>query len=78
MRAMIDYIVRLTLLFLSLVGSALGIFSAKWHIKLVEALDKNAFNVDYTDFLVSTCGTYLLLPASVVCVPISIWLLLAS
>ena len=75
---MTDYIMRLTLLFLSLVGSAVGIFSAKWHIKLVEALDKNTFNVDYTDFLVSTCGAYLLLPASVICAVICIWLLLAN
>ena len=78
MGAMTDYIMRLALLFMSLVCSALGIFSAKWHIKLMEALDKNAFNVDYTDFLVSALGTYLLLPVSVICVPITIWLLLAN
>lgn len=75
---MTDYIMKLTLLFLSLVGSAIGIFSARWHTKLVEELDKNAFNVDYTDFLVSIFGAYLLLPVSVVCVAISIWLLLAN
>ena len=75
---MTDYIMRLTLLFMSLVCSAVGIFSAKRHIKLVEELDKNAFNVDYIDFLVSAWGAYLLLPVSVVCVPITIWLLLAS
>ena len=78
MGAMTDYIMRLTLLFMSLVCSAVGIFSARWHTKLMEELDKNAFNVDYTDFLVSAWGTYLLLPVSVICVPISIWLLLAS
>lgn len=78
MGMMTDYIMRLTLLLLSLVCSIVGIFSARWHTKLVEALNKNTFNVDYTDFLVSTCGTYLLLPVSVVCVIISIWLLLAN
>ena len=78
MGAITDYIMRLTLLFMSLVSSAVGIFSARWHTKLVEELDKNAFNVDYTDFLVSSCGAYLLLPVSVVCVVISIWLLLAN
>ena len=78
MGAMTDYIMRLTLLFLSLVCSTIGIFSAKRHIKLVEELDKNAFNVDYTDFLVSAYGAYLLLPASVVCVVVTIWLLLAN
>ena len=78
MGAMTDYIMRLTLLFLSLVCSTIGIFSAKRHIKLAEELDKNAFNVDYIDFLVSAYGAYLLLPVSVVCVVVTIWLLLAN
>lgn len=72
---MTEYIIKWILLVISLLGLATSIYCIGWHNKLSKELDEDAWHVSYGDYLISGLGAFVLFPAMLFSVPISIWLL---
>lgn len=72
---MTDYIIKWILLAVSLLGLAVSICCIKWHNELHKQLDEDAWHVNYSDYLISGLGAFVLFPLMLFSVPISIWLL---
>ena len=68
-------VIMLIFSIIALIVSLIGII---WHISLSDILDKTTYQVEYLDYLLSGCLTYLLTPASIVGIVICSCLLFIS